>query len=179
MDSNQNQNKGRTMSAQLNKFLDVARGEEGFIEGPAENQTHYQKANQAWCGAFVNWVAKQAKVTSIPNCTFTPAGAEAFQSKGKWEDAEVATPMPGDIAFFDFPGDNVNRISHVGIVLQVRDDGTVVTIEGNTAPDKKGDQRNGGQVCRKVRAYKKNNRGKLKTSLPVFIVGFGKPTFKE
>ena len=87
--------------------------------------------------------------------------------------------MPGDLAFFDFPSDNLDRISHVGIVLQVRDDGTVVTIEGNTAPDKKGDQRNGGQVCRKVRAYKKKNRGKLKPSLPVFIVGFGRPTFKE
>ena len=68
------------MSAQLNAFLDVARGEEGFIEGPAENQTHYQKANQPWCGAFVNWVAKKAKVTSIPNCTFTPSGAQAFQA---------------------------------------------------------------------------------------------------
>ena len=166
------------MSEQLNKFLQVARGEEGFIEGPANNQTHYQKANQPWCGAFVNWVAKQAGV-KIPNCTFTPSGAQGFQAKGKWEDAEVATPMPGDLAFFDFPGDGIDRISHVGIVLKVRDDGTVVTIEGNTAPDKKGDQRNGGEVCRKIRAYKKNNRGKLKTSLPVFIVGFGKPTFKE
>jgi hypothetical protein len=81
------------MSEQLNKFLEVARGEEGFIEGPADNQTHYQKANQPWCGAFVNFCAKKAKVTSIPNCTFTPSGAEAFQVKGKWQDAESATPM--------------------------------------------------------------------------------------
>ena len=166
------------MSTQLNAFLDVARGEEGFIEGPAQNQTHYQKANQPWCGAFVNWVAKQAGV-KIPNCTYTPSGAEGFQAKGKWEDAENASPMPGDLAFFDFPSDNLDRISHVGIVLKVRDDGTVVTIEGNTAPDKKGDQRNGGEVCRKIRAYKTKNRGKLQPSLPVFIVGFGKPTFKE
>jgi hypothetical protein len=166
------------MSEQLNKFLEVARGEEGFIEGPADNQTHYQKANQSWCGAFVNWVAKQAGV-KIPNCTFTPAGAVAFMEKNKWQEATVATPEPGDIAFFDFPKDALNRISHVGIVVKDNGDGTVTTIEGNTAPDKKGDQRNGGQVCRKVRAYKKKNRGKLQPSLPVFIVGFGKPTFKE
>jgi hypothetical protein len=60
----------------------------------------------------------------------------------------------------------------------VNTDGTVKVVEGNTAPDKKGDQRNGGEVCLKIRAYKKKNRG-LKPSLPVFIVGFGKPTYKE
>ena len=57
--------------------------------------------------------------------------------------------------------------------------GTVTTIEGNTSPDKKGDQRNGGEVCRKIRAYQKKNRGKIKPSLAVAIVGFGKPTYKE
>ena len=99
--------------------------------------------------------------------------------KKKWQDAAVATPEPGDIVFFDFPGDALDRISHVGIVVKDNQDGTVTTIEGNTAPDKKGDQRNGGEVCRKIRAYQKKNRGKLKPSLAVAIVGFGKPTYKE
>ncbi len=58
-------------------------------------------------------------------------------------------------------------------------DGTVTCIEGNTAPDKKGDQRNGGQVCLKVRAYKKKNGSKLRKSQPVAVVGFGKPVFKS
>jgi surface antigen len=79
----------------------------------------------------------------------------------------------------DFPGDNVNRISHIGIVEKDNGDGTVTVIEGNTSPDKKGDQRNGGEVCIKVRAYKKKNGGKLRKSQPVAIVGFGKPKFKE
>jgi hypothetical protein len=164
--------------SQLNKFLEVAIAELGYIEGPADNQTKYQKANQAWCGAFVNWVAKQADV-KIPNCVYTPAGATGFMDKKAWTLAEVADPQPGDLAFFDFPGDALDRISHVGIVISNNGNGTVTTIEGNTAPDKKGDQRNGGEVCRKIRAYQKKNRGKLKPSLAVAIVGFGKPNFKE
>jgi hypothetical protein len=163
---------------QLNKFLEVAKAELGYIEGPKDNQTKYQKPNQAWCGAFVNWVAKQAEV-KIPNCTYTPAGATGFMDKKAWTLAEQAEPQPGDIVFFDFPGDALDRISHVGIVVKNNGDGTVTTIEGNTAPDKKGDQRNGGEVCKKVRAFKKKNRGKVKPSLPVFIVGFGRPKFKE
>jgi hypothetical protein len=166
------------MCSQLDKFLEVAAGEVGYIEGPADNQTKYQKTNQPWCGAFVNWVAKQAGV-KIPDCTYTPAGAKAFAEAKRWQGIAEAEPMPGDLVFFDFPNDSLDRISHIGIVEQVKDNGTVVCIEGNTAPDNKGDQRNGGQVARKIRAYKVKNRGKLKPSLPVFIVGFGRPKFKE
>jgi hypothetical protein len=159
----------------LDKFLAIAQAEIGYTEQP-ENKTKYQKQNVAWCGAFVNWCAKQAGV-KIPNCTYTPAGAMAFVDAKKWQDAETATPKPGDIAFFDFPGDLLDRISHVGIVLKDNGDGTVTTIEGNTSPDKKGDQRNGGMVCKKIRAYKKKNRSAIQKSLPVAIVGFGKPNF--
>ncbi len=163
---------------QLDKFIEVAKAELGYIEGPADNQTKYQKANQPWCGAFVNWCAKQAGV-KIPNCTYTPAGATAFMDKNAWTLAESADPQPGDIVFFDFPGDALDRISHVGIVITNNGNGTVTCIEGNTSPDKKGDQRNGGEVCQKIRAFKKKNRGKVNPSLPVFIVGFGRPKFKE
>ena len=160
------------------QIVAVATAELGLIEGPKENQTKYQKTNQPWCGAFVNWVFKEVGV-KIPNCVSTLAGATAFKKNNAWQDAESATPEIGDCVFFDFPHDGIDRISHIGIVTQVHTNGTVTTIEGNTAPDKKGDQRNGGQVCEKVRAYKVKNRGKVKPSLPVFIVGFGKPTFKE
>ena len=163
---------------QRNQIVETAKAELGYIEGPKDNQTKYQKTNQAWCGAFVNWVFKEVGV-KIPNCVSTLAGATAFQKNKAWQDAETATPEVGDCVFFDFPHDGIDRISHIGIVIKNNGDGTVTTIEGNTAPDKKGDQRNGGQVCQKVRAYKVKNRGKLKPSLPVFIVGFGKPTFKE
>jgi hypothetical protein len=163
---------------QLENFLHIAGAEVGYIEGPADNETKYQKAKQPWCGAFVNWCAKQVAL-KIPDCTYTPAGAKAFNEAGTWQPVASATPSKGDIVFFDFPADGIDRISHVGIVEAVNPDGTVTTIEGNTASDNKGDQRNGGMVARKIRAYKKNNRGKLKPSLPVAIVGFGRPKFKE
>ena len=168
--------------SQRKKFIETARAEIGTIEGPKDNETKYgafTKANfQPWCGSFVNWCANQVGL-KIPNCVYTPAGAAAFIKKDQWEKAEEATPIPGDIVFFDFPGDGIDRISHVGIVVKDNGDGTVTCIEGNTAPDKKGDQRNGGEVCRKVRAYKKKNGSKLRRSQVVSIVGFGKPVFKS
>jgi hypothetical protein len=163
-------------------FIAVAKGELGAIEGPKDNETKYgafTKANfQPWCGSFVNWCANEVGL-KIPSCVYTPAGAFAFIKKNQWEKAEEAVPLPGDIVFFDFPGDGVDRISHVGIVVKDNGDGTVTCIEGNTAPDKKGDQRNGGEVCKKVRAYKKKNGSKLRRSQTVSVVGFGKPVFKS
>ena len=164
------------------EFIEVAKGELGVIEGPKDNETKYGAFTKAnflpWCGSFVNWCASQVNL-KIPNCVSTVAGATAFMKKGQWEAAEEAVPLPGDIVFFDFPGDSLSRISHVGIVVKDNGDGTVTCIEGNTAPDKKGDQRNGGEVCRKVRAYKKKNGSKLRRSQAVSIVGFGKPVFKS
>ena len=168
--------------SQRKKFIETARAEIGTIEGPKDNETKYgafTKANfQPWCGSFVNWCANQVGL-KIPNCVYTPGGATAFIKKDQWEKAEEAIPLPGDIVFFDFPSDGVDRISHVGIVVKDNGDGTVTCIEGNTAPDKKGDQRNGGEVCRKVRAYKKKNGSKLRKSQAVAVVGFGKPVFKS
>jgi hypothetical protein len=163
-------------------FIAVAKAELGVIEGPKDNETKYGAFTRAnflpWCGSFVNWCANEVGL-KIPNVVSTVAGATAFIKKGQWEKVNEATPLPGDIVFFDFPNDGVDRISHVGIVVKDNGDGTITCIEGNTAPDKKGDQRNGGQVCKKIRAYKKKNGSKIKRSLPVYIVGFGKPVFKS
>ena len=52
-------------------------------------------------------------------------GAAWFKARRRWRD----DPKPGDIVFFNFPGDGVDRISHVGIVESVRPDGSIVTIE--------------------------------------------------
>ena len=167
---------------QRNQFIMTARGELGVIEGPKDNETKYGAFTKAnflpWCGSFVNWCANEVGL-KIPNCVSTVVGAQAFIKKDQWEKVNEAVPLPGDIVFFDFPNDGVDRISHVGIVVKDNGDGTVTCIEGNTSPDKKGDQRNGGQVCQKIRAYKVKNGSKVKKSLPVFIVGFGKPVFKS
>ena len=168
--------------SQRDEFVAVALGEVGTIEGPKDNETKYGKFTKAnflpWCGSFVMWCANEVEL-KIPNCVSTQAGASVFLAKGRWQTAEEATPQPGDIVFFDFPGDGIDRISHVGIVVKDNGNGTITCVEGNTSPDKKGNQRNGGECCLKVRAYKKKNGSKLVKSRPVAIVGFGKPKFKE
>jgi hypothetical protein len=164
------------------RLVEVALAEVGYIEGPKDNETKYgkfAKANfQPWCGSFVMWCANEAGV-KVPNTVYTPAGAQAFIKAGTWQAVDVASPAVGDICYFDFPNDGVDRISHVGIVTAVNADGTVDVAEGNTSADKKGDQRNGGEACLKNRAYKKKNGSKLRKSQPVFIVGFGRPAFGQ
>jgi len=158
------------------KLIEIAKEEIGYIEGPKDNETKYgafTKANfQPWCGSFVMWCADKAGV-KVPNTVYTPGGAAAFKKSGRWYDAQICDPEPGDIAYFDFPGDGVDRISHVGIVIKDNEDGTVWCIEGNTSGDPKKSQRNGGEVVKKLRAYKKN-----KQNVQISIVGFGRPKFK-
>ena len=157
------------------KFVEIAKAEIGTVEGPKDNETKYgafTKANfQPWCGSFVMWCANEAGI-KVPNTVYTPGGAAAFKKAGQWIDGDVADPEAGDVAYFDFPSDGVDRISHVGIVAVDNGDGTVWCIEGNTSSSEKGSQRNGGEVAKKLRAYKKN-----KKNIMVSIVGFGRPKF--
>lgn len=158
-------------------IIEVARKEIGTIEGPKDNETKYGKFTKAdflpWCGSFVMWCANEAGV-KVPNTVSTVAGAAAFKKMGTWFDADCGqSPQPGDILYFDFPGDGVDRISHVGICTGLVADGVVEAIEGNTSGKKKGDQRNGGEVCLQTRAYKPNKQKVL-----VSIVGWGRPNYK-
>ena len=116
----------------------------------------------AWCGAFINWAAKKSGV-DLASMIWTPGGAQSFKSTGKW----TQNPVRGDLAFMNFPGDGVNRISHVGLVRNVLSKNAVSTIEGNTASS--GNQRLGGGVFIKRRKY--NEKGAP-------IVGFGRPSYK-
>ena len=157
----------------VEKFIEILNKEVGTIEGPRDNETKYGKwsgANfQPWCGSFVNWCADKSGV-KVPKTVYTPSGAAAFKQSKRWH----KTPKIGDIVYFDFPGDGVTGISHVGVVVKDNEDGTVWTIEGNTSGDPHRSQRNGGEVAKKLRAYKKNKAGII-----VSIVGFGRPKFVE
>ena len=148
-------------------FIEVALAEVGTVE-TGNNLTKYGKFTKAdglpWCGSFVNWCAKKAKV-KIPNTVSTVNGSNAFKKLDKWS---TSAPSPGWIAYCDFPDDSVNRISHVGIVVKDLGKGWCETIEGNTS-GAGGSQRNGGEVMRKKRQYSKGGS----------IVGFGRPDFKE
>jgi hypothetical protein len=158
-------------------LIEVARKELGTIEGPKDNETKYGAFTKAnflpWCGSYVNWCASQAGV-KIPNTVSTVSGAAAFKKMGTWFEADCGeAPQPGDILYFDFPGDGVDRISHVGICVKDNGDGTVTALEGNTSSKKSGSQRNGGEVCEQVRGYKAN-----KKKIMVSVVGWGRPNYK-
>lgn len=160
------------------RLIEVALAEVGTVEGPKDNETKYgafTKVNfQPWCGSYVMWCANQAGV-KVPNTVSTVAGADAFKKQKRWyQNDGVNVPEVGDIIYFDFPGDGVDRISHVGIVMKVdAKNGIVICLEGNTSGTPKGDQRNGGEVCKKERGFRKNNSKKLLMG----VVGWGRPDY--
>lgn len=135
------------------RVLDVARSQLGTVESPpGSNRTRYGAAygmnGAAWCAIFVWWVFREAGLSSlIPKTAYTPTFADWFKARGQWG----VTPRPGALVFFDFPGDGVDRISHVGLVEAANRDGSIVTIEGNTTAGTSGSQRDGGGVWRRTR----------------------------
>jgi hypothetical protein len=145
------------------RVVEVALAEVGTIE-EGNNLTKYGKFTKAdglpWCGSFVNWCFNQAGV-KLPSMVSTAMGAHKLKEVSRWHDTD---PQIGDLAFMDFPHDGVDRISHIGIVVGVSGK-TITTIEGNTSGT--GDQRNGGMVMIKQRAF---GSGKE-------VVGFGRPKF--
>ena len=160
----------------LAKLLEVINAEVGYVEGPKDNETKYGAYTKAnflpWCGSFVNWTANQAGV-KVPNTVYTPGGVAAFKKIKKWVPVKGNKPQPGWVVYFDFPGGA--DIDHVGWVLKDNGDGTVWCIEGNTTPDKKkGSQSNGGEACKKLRAYGPNKKG-----LSVFIAGYGQVDYPD
>lgn len=144
------------------RLIEIALQEVGYVEEPV-NLTKYGKSTMAdglpWCGSFVMWCCTKAGI-KIPSVVSTAAGAQKFKDQNRWSE----TPQKGWLAFMDFPHDGIDRISHIGIVVDVKKD-SVICVEGNTSGT--GDQRNGGMVMIKER--------KFGTGSPV--VGFGIPKF--
>lgn len=156
----------------FDKILSVAQAELGTVESPANsnrvkyNTDYYGRvvvgSNYKWCAVFVWWV-------------FQKAGASSLYYGGK-KTASCATLMsyynkvgrlvkkdyqPGDIVFFNFSGGT--RATHVGIVEEVKDNGNLVTIEGNTGTS---NQTNGGAVMRRERELK-------------YVLGAGRPIYGD
>jgi hypothetical protein len=134
------------------RVLDVARSQLGTVEGLRGTNPYgraYGMDGQPWCAMFLWWVGQQAGAGAlIPKAAYTPTLAGWYQQRGRAD----RTPRVGSLVFFDWPGDGVDRISHVGLVEAVNADGTLTTIEGNTSQGTAGSQRDGGGVWRRKRA---------------------------
>lgn len=91
--------------------------------------------DDSWCSAFVSTVAIDCALTDIIP---TECGCERhiglFQALERWEEADDAIPLPGDLIFYDWDMEKKGECSgwsdHVGIVV-----GTkwpfIKVIEGN------------------------------------------------
>lgn len=151
----------------VQKILEIAYSQVGYVEKPV-NITKYGRyfnSNPAqWCGLFVMWVFAKAGYHDFPNTAYTPDGVKEWKKRKLWKThGEI---KPGSIVYFDFKGDGVNRVSHVGIAVLHLANNQVLTIEGNTASSIKGDQRNGGEVC-------------IKSRHPNDIVGWAEPEYEK
>ncbi|MEU6033963.1 CHAP domain-containing protein [Actinomadura sp. NPDC047616] len=116
-------------------------------------------ARAAWCDMFVGWCADQIDALAIVgDFAYTPSHATWFRNHDRWG----SKPRKGAIVFFDWAGSrNIPAIDHVGIVEAVRSDGSIVTIEGNTA----------NAVRRRVR-----RSGIAGYGYPAYSSGSGKPS---
>lgn len=116
----------------------------------------YGMNGQPWCAMFVSWVfhkvgeGKKVNASSKKGFASCAAGLAWFAKNNKL--VPVGEAQDGDIAFFQFDTDA--EPDHVGIVVANKKKRKIlVCVEGNTSPDKKGSQSNGGGVYEKNRSY--------------------------
>lgn len=97
----------------------------------------------AWCMAFVYWVVQEAATqkNAVNPLKKTAGVLDQWNNR---VNLRVTTPQPGDIFIMDYG----RGLGHAGFVTQVRSDGTLETIEGNT--DDKA-SREGYKVARRIR----------------------------
>lgn len=145
--------------AAASQFIGVTESPAGSNKNPFARLAGHADG-QPWCASFVVAVARSVGLKLPSESPYTPTMANAFRPLQR-------LPEPGHLAFFNFPGDGVDRIQHVGIVGSVDLlSRRVVTIEGNTSPGPGGSQSNGGGVYRRTRPFE-------------HVVGFGRPNFSK
>lgn len=102
--------------------------------------TQWFGVNGAWCAMFVSWCCAHGGFSTDDGATLTMDGVKQTTAHGwayvpyllnNFRDAGrvVVDPAPGDIVTFEWDGDSIP--DHTGLVQEVRQDGTLVTIEGN------------------------------------------------
>lgn len=138
---------------QIEKVIDIALGEVGYRESPANsNMTKYGEAygwnGVPWCVIFLWWCFRETGLSHLFYGGGKVASCSDFRyyarRNGEWVTGDYRR---GDMVIFDFPG-TAYETDHIGIVTDVLKSG-VITIEGNTSAT--GSQSNGGMVMQKSR----------------------------
>lgn len=139
------------------RMIAIAIEEIGVVEVP-DNKVKYNGENGLpWCGYFIDWCAKKAGVKKLPSQISTIQGANKMKEFGCWVGE---APQVGDLVYMGWGAKT--HIEHIGLVVELIDKKTVLTIEGNTS-DKS--QANGGMVMVKERTIGKE------------IIGFARPKY--
>ena len=142
-------------------ILKVARGELLVKESPAGsnnvkyNTAYYGRevydtatAKYPWCVVFLWWCFRQAGASALFFGGNKTASCGTLMSYAKTHGLYVSSGYaPGDLMFMRFSTKRTTP-EHIGIVKEVRANGDLVTIEGNTGV---GNDANGGQVQQRVR----------------------------
>lgn len=137
------------------KLIELARRELGTAElPPGSNRVKYNTAYYGrevsgdaypWCCVFLWWLFRES---GCPELFFGGERTASCNTLADWARRHgrffKTDVSPGDVVFLGFDG---GGISHVGLVEQVRANGALVTIEGNTGAE----DADGGAVRRRVR----------------------------
>jgi hypothetical protein len=115
---------------------------------------------QPYCAIGLSWCWAMAgdplAIQTPDGFSYCPAGLAWFRDRGALLPPS-ATPLPGDVAFFDFhPRDGLRLAEHVAFVEYPDPDSTVATIEFNT-----------GDAVRRRRRTRDE------------ILGFGRPDYAD
>lgn len=150
----------------LERVIELARGELGYTENPANsNNTKYGAAyglqGQPWCVIFLWWLFREAGESAA---FFGGAKTASCGTLLRWyreqgQTVPVSEVQPGDIVILNFSG--TKETQHCGLVVdyslrvspKTGAPEFVVTIEGNTTPGLEGSQDNGGSVALKNRDF--------------------------
>jgi hypothetical protein len=132
------------------RVLEIACQYLGTVEKPV-NRTIFGEwfgwNGVAWCAIFVSFVqwfagVKVAALQTLKGCAYVPLFVEHAKKMGQWRPKSSGyKPRPGDLIIFWF----TTRPDHIGFVEALYDDGSVMTIEGNTNA---AGSRTGGMVAR-------------------------------
>ena len=141
----------------INKIITKAKSQIGIKENPANsNKVKYNTAYYGrvvsgsaypWCVVFIWWLFKECGASKYFYGGGKTASSTTLMSYYKKKGQLSNTPKVGAIAFFQFDKDS--NPDHVGLVIEVKSNGSVVTIEGNTSV---GNDSNGGEVMQRTRS---------------------------
>ena len=147
--------------AACEQLLRIAQGELGVREFPAgSNRVKYntayygrevydtETAQYPWCVTFIWWLFQKAGAPELFFGGGKTASCGVLMDHAKAHGLFVSgNYQPGDLVFFRFQGKGGPQ--HVGLVKEVRANGDLVTVEGNTGSD---NDANGGQVQKRIRS---------------------------